>query len=429
VVKQVGEGQAPAAQSLAERVLDRVPALADALVATIEEQNPGYRTMAVVPRDELWCSCRDNLTRVLEMIARPSSDRDSSDRDSSDRDSPGSGPAGSRDYYDAAWATGRRRAVQGMPLDDVLRSFRLGGRLVWEALIDQAHADDLADAEGLLDVATRVWEVVDATSAQVAAAYHFAESDLLRADAHRMAMLWEGLLNGQAKVTAFAHEVSRILGLPVEGPYAVVVADPGPAGVGTAGLRQRLAALEIVSVWQTRADALVGVLALRQPTLDGVLGPVREALTGPAGVSLVVRGLAEADVAYQQALLARRTVVGGQADTAALEERLPDALLLSSPELARQLIRRWLGALLEIAPAERRLLLGTLQIWVATGGSVKHTADAVFCHRNTVINRLQRMQAITGHDFADPGGLVELKLALRAAALMPNPDELDQRHP
>ncbi|HEY2579106.1 MAG TPA: helix-turn-helix domain-containing protein [Streptosporangiaceae bacterium] len=413
-MKQVGGSKASAAQSLAARLLDRVPALADALVRTIEEQNPGYRTMAVVPRDELWRACHDNLTRVLEMIAQPGL---------------GTGPAGSGEHYDAAWATGQRRAVQGMPLDDVLRSYRLGGRLVWEALIDQAHADHLVDAEGLLDVATRVWEVVDATSAQVAAAYHFAESDLLRADSRRMATLWEGLLSGQAKIAAFGYEVSRILGVPVEGPYAVVVADHSPASTDTANLRQRLAAQEIVSVWQTRVDALVGVLALRQPTLSGVLGPVREALGAPAGVSLVVRGLAEVDTAYQQAMLARRTVVGGAAEVAALEERLPDALLLSSPELARQLMRRWLGGLLEIPPAERRLLLGTLQIWVATGGSVKNTADAAFCHRNTVINRLQRMQAITGHDFADPGCLVELKLALRAAALMPNPDELDQRDP
>lgn len=412
MVEQVGAGSVPTAELLATRVLDRVPELADALVRTIEEQNPGYRTMAVVPRGELRRSCYDNLTRVLQMIARPGAD---------------SGPAGSHGHYDAAWATGRRRAAQGMPLDDVLRSFRLGGRLVWEALIDQAHADQLADTAGLLDVATRVWEVVDATSAQVAAAYHFAESDLLRADAHRMAMLWEGLLSGQAKVTAFAYEVSRILGVPVEGPYAVVVADPGPASADTAGLRQRLAAQEVVSVWQARADALVGVLALRKPTLSGVLGPVREALNAPAGVSLVVRGLAEVDTAYRQATLARRTIVGDKAEAAALEERLPDALLLSSPELAHQLVRRWLGGLLEIAPAERRLLLGTLQIWVATGGSVKHTADAAFCHRNTVINRLQRMQAITGHDFADPGCLVELKLALRAAALMPGPDETGQR--
>jgi hypothetical protein len=414
MVSQPGSNKAPAAQQLAARVLDRVPALADVLVRIIEEQNPGYRTMSVVPQDELRSSCHDNLTRVLQMIAQPG---------------PDSGPAGSREHFDAAWATGRRRAEQGMPLDDVLRSFRLGGRLVWEALIDQAHADQLADTEGLLDVATRVWEVVDATSAQVAAAYHFAESDLLRTDAHRMAMLWEGLLSGRAKVTSFAYEVSRILGVPVEGPYAVVVADPGPACADPALLRQRLAAREIVSVWQARSDALVGMLALRQPTLDGVLDPLRGTLDTQAGVSLVVRGLAEVDVAYRQALLARRTIIGGKPDAAALEERLPDALLLSSPELARQLVRRWLGGLLEIAPAERRLLLGTLQIWVATGGSVKQTADAAFCHRNTVINRLQRMQAITGHDFADPSCQVELKLALRAAALMPDAGQVEQRNP
>jgi PucR C-terminal helix-turn-helix domain/GGDEF-like domain len=402
------------AAELAARVLERVPALADELVRTIEEQNPGYRTMAVVPRDELWRSCHDNLTRVLQMIAQPG---------------PDGGPADNREDFDAAWVTGRQRAEQGMPLDDVLRSFRLGGRLVWEALIDQAHADHLVDTEGLLAVATRVWEVVDATSAQVAAAYHFAEGDLLRTDAHRMAMLWEGLLSGRAKAVSFAYEVSRILGVPAEGPYAVVVADLSPDNADAAQLRQRLVAQEIVSVWQARADTLVGVLALRQPTLAGVLEPLREELATRAGVSLVVRGLAEVDTAYRQAMLARRTVLGNQADAAALEERLPDALLLSSPELAHQLMRRWLGGLLEIAAPERRLLLGTLQIWVGTAGSIKQTADAAFCHRNTVINRLQRMQAITGHDFADPSCLVELKLALRAAALMPDTGEFAQFSP
>jgi hypothetical protein len=405
-MRQANGGTARAEESLAVRILARVPGLADALVQMIEKENPAYRTMAVVPGDDLWRSCHDNLTRILQLIARRPGD---------------GGTAGSAQHYDAARATGRRRAEQGMPLDDVLRSFRLGGRLVWEALIDQAHADHLADRDGLLDLATRVWEVIDATSAQVAAAYHAAEGELLRADAQRMAVLWEGLLYGRAKDTAFAYEVSQILCVPVEGRYAVVVADARPGKNKVARLRQQLAARDIVSVWQVRADSLVGLLALREPTLGYALGVLREALAGPAGVSLVARGLTEVDAAYQQAALARRTILGDHPDVAALGERLPDALLLSSPGLARQLVHRWLGGLLEMPAAERRLLLGTLQIWVATGGSVKHTADAAFCHRNTVLNRLQRMQAITGHDFTDPGCLVELKLALRAAALMPGP--------
>jgi len=401
-MKQVnGNGQTRAAESLAVRVLARVTALTDVLVRTIEDQNPGYRTVGVVPQDDLWRSCHDNLTRVLELIAEGAQGL----------------PPETDGRYDAARATGRRRAEQRMPLDDVLRSFRLGGRLVWESLIDQAHVDNSVDTDGLLDVATRVWEVVDTTSAQVAAAYHSTESNLVRTDEQRRAALWEGLLHGRAKELAFAYEASRIIGIPVEGPCAAVVADIGPA----TQWERRLAADRIGSAWQVRANTLVGLLTLRQPTVDTAVAALKDVLDVPAGVSLVVRGLAEVDVAYRQALLARRTLPAGRNEIAVLAERLPEALLLSAPELAEQLVHRWLGDLLAVPAAERRLLLGTLQIWVATGGSIRHTAEAACCHRNTVINRLQRMQAITGHDFADPACQVELALALRASALLAGP--------
>jgi hypothetical protein len=408
MVRYNGSGSAATAEPLAIRVLARVSPLSDALVGAIQEHNPGYRTVDVVPIDDLWQSCHDNLTRVLELVAEQPAHADSPDTDP---------------RYDAARATGRRRAEQRMPLDDVLRSFRIGGRLVWEALIDQARADDAVDTEALLAVATRVWEVVDSTSAQVAAAYHAMERELLRADEQRRAVLWEGLLHGRATELAFAHEVSRVLGIPVDGPYAAVVVDSvidsaADADRGAATLARRLATKEIASAWQSRADLLVGIVALAGSTVDSVRAVLRATLDLPAGVSLVVQGLAEADVAYRQAVLARRTLLPGRNEIAVLEERLPEALLLSSPELADQLVRRWLGELMRVPGPERRLLLGTLQIWVATGGSIRQTADIARCHRNTVINRLQRMQAITGHDFGDPACQVELGLALRASAVL-----------
>src|SRR3954469_16873569 len=89
-------------EALAESVLLHLPALTDALVETIYEQNPAYREMGAVPQQDLWRSCHDNVARVVQMIA--------------DND----------DHFDAAQATGRRRAEQRMPLDDVLKSFRLG---------------------------------------------------------------------------------------------------------------------------------------------------------------------------------------------------------------------------------------------------------------------------------------------------------------
>jgi DNA-binding PucR family transcriptional regulator len=69
--------------------------------------------------------------------------------------------------------------------------------------------------------------------------------------------------------------------------------------------------------------------------------------------------------------------------------------------------------------AERRLLLDTLNAWLSTGGSINQTANAVHCHRNTVINRLRRIESITELDLADTTAHLELSLALRASWLLP----------
>lgn len=94
--------------------------------------------------------------------------------------------------------------------------------------------------------------------------------------------------------------------------------------------------------------------------------------------------------------------------------RLPEALLLSSPEVAGRLVAVWLGPLLALPPAELEPLLRTLEAWVATGGSTTHTAERVHCHRNTVLNRLRRIAALTGQERFDGVPPLELGLALRA---------------
>ncbi len=393
------------ATSLVADVLSRVPELTDALVTLIGEQNPGYRRMNVVPPHDLWQSCHDNLTRVLQLVSRAA----------------GEEPGGA-DLYDAARATGRQRAQQRMPLDDVLRSFRLGGRLVWEALIDRARAGQLADPDELLDLASWVWKVVDDTSAQVAIAYHATERELVRVDEQRRATLWEGLLHGRAKEPAFALQAAQSIGVPVDGPYVVVVldggddTDTGDDRTGSA-LECGLAEVGIVSVWQARAGTLVGLLAVADTA--AALRVLRADPRVPAGVSMTVPSLADVDVAYRQAVLARNTVPPGRVEVAALADRLPEALLLNSPALAEALVERRLGPLLKVPRAERRLLLDTLNAWLETGGSINRTANAVHCHRNTVINRLRRVETITGLDLTDTAAHLELSLALRASWLLP----------
>lgn len=371
----------------------RIEPLTDRLVDTIEASNPGYRATRLVPRADLWDSCHDNIRRVLELLAVVVDGARG----------PGEGSEALDAAYDAARATGRRRAEQGLPLDDVLRSFRMGGRLIWDDLVEQARS--ALDAEELREVGTRLWEVVDETSAQVAAAYHAAERAAVRADEQLRAELWEGLLSGRAKEPGFAHEAARILDVPVAGDYLVVVGER----LDMVRLEEALAPLP--SAWVRRSGGVVGLVPLgRAP--ERVLGILRDRVDGPAGVSAVVSGLAGVDTGMRQASLAVRTP--GVEGLAAFDDCLPDALLLTAPEVAGRLVAVWLGPLLALPAAELDPLLDTLEAWVATGGSTTHTAARVHCHRNTVINRLRRVATLTGQDRFDGVPPLELGLALRA---------------
>jgi len=70
----------------------------------------------------------------------------------------------------------------------------------------------------------------------------------------------------------------------------------------------------------------------------------------------------------------------------ALEDHLVATLVGADPVVAGLLGRTVLGLLQEVAPAERRLLLETVEVWVASGGSAAVAAQSLFCHRDTVLN-------------------------------------------
>ncbi|WP_310962045.1 PucR family transcriptional regulator [Nocardioides terrisoli] len=368
----------------------RLEALTDLLVAAIVDENAGYRTVPVVPLDDLRRSCHDNVDRVLELLGRSVAGEDVAE-----------GP-----WYDAAVQTGHRRARQGFPLDDVLGSFRIGGRLIWQDLVEQADGDADLDADELRGIGTRLWEVVDRTSSHVARAYHEAERDLVRADEQRGAALWEELLRGRAREPAFAASAAQTLDLPAAGPYAAValsgsVDDPS-AHLGRVGL---------VSAWHRRTDAVIGVVALGRHGVSVVVSALVSS-GARGGVSGRVADLAEIDTAFDQAAVTLRTVPRGVAQVAAYDDRLLAALLLDSPKVADRLVRRWLQPLLDLPPAESRVLLTTLRAWVDSGGAITRTAELAHCHRNTAMNRIARIGTLLDMNLGEGSVPVEIPIAL-----------------
>lgn len=378
---------------------ERVGPLTQLLVSTIQAENPDYRDGLVVTRADLEDSCRSNITRVLELLVA-----------SLDV----AVPVGDDPVYDAAKETGRRRAEQGIPLDAVLRSFRLGGRLIWEDLHDQVTTGGELDVDGLREVGTRLWVVVDATSAQVAAAYHAAERAMLRADDQRRSALWEDVMGGRAHDLAFAREAARILDVPATGPLLVLALD-WPDVLDTVELEHALAALPVRATFVRRTDTVIGLVFAGEVRPEHVIDVVRKLASCAVGVSSVIDGLPATDRGLAQASVALQTLAG-RPGVALFDECLPDALLLSAPEVSGHLVARWLGGVLALPTAESEQLLATLEAWVASGGSAVATAAAVHCHRNTVANRLRRVGDLTGLELGEIPPL-GLGLALRALRL------------
>jgi hypothetical protein len=386
----------PAVAGLGLAVLSRLEQLTDDLVEAILREDPSYSGPGRTPREDLRRSCHDNLQRILQCLTGTAD--------------PGTDP------FDAPHATGHRRAVQGMPLESVLHAFRVGFRIIWEALVAEARDRGGRDLEALVDAASDVWELVDVFSSAVAAGYRQTESDLARRDERQRDALVDALLEGRGTERAVAADAASALDLPEHGRYTVVVL-AGEDGRRRAGDALRAAGMRVA--WRTRTDRDIGLVSLGTLTPTDLVAALQRLGGVRAGVAPEVDGLAEVNVAHRHAETALRALPPVGAAVGDLDARLPGALIVTAPDLAGRLVQRALGGVLDLERDERKVLLETLRTWLETGGSAGQTASRLYCHRNTVLNRLRRVEGLTGRSVERVDDLVEWSLALLALDVLP----------
>ena len=370
--------------------------LTDRLVETILREDPSYSGPGRTPREDLHRSCHDNLLRILQWLSGTTD--------------------AATDPFDAPRATGQRRAEQGMPLESVLHAYRLGYRIIWEGLVQEARQRGPEGIEALVEAAIEVWILVDEFSMAVANAYRETEAEFARRDDRRRDALVDALLEGRGAERAVAADAAAALDLPEHGRYAVVVLS-GPDTSRTAG--DALTSRGLRVAWRSRTDREIGLVSLGRCQPCEVVALLLAGGGLRAGVSPAVDGLSEVDVAHRLAETALRALPAGESLVAELDERLPGALLVTAPDLADRLVRRALGALLDLESSECSLLLETLRTWLETGGSAGQTATRLYCHRNTVLNRLRRLEALTDRSLDRVDHLVEWSLALLALDVLP----------
>ena len=381
-------------------LMTRVDVLADRLVAALDAEEHGYRATGSVPPEELHRSCRDNILAVLQIL--------------------GDAIPSGMDVLEAPRAAGRRRARQRLPLDAVLDSFRIGGRVIWQDLAGEARSCGPAATDAVLDAATSVWEVVDRVSSEVAEAYRVTELEIHRADSAHTRAVMEGLLAGLGHEPGFAAEAARALGLPAVGRFVVVVAAEADGNeAALPGFRAALAANGLSSAWHSWPDQFVGIVALGEHAIVAAQEVLRAQSGVRVGVSAVVAGLAEVQQGHLQAGAALATLPLGSTGTVLLEDALPAAILIAQPELGLRLVQVVLGDVLALAEPDRDLVLETIRAWLAADGSPSATAAMLYCHRNTVLNRLRRIETLIGRTVESTTTRVELALALTALDVLP----------
>lgn len=375
----------------------RMPRLIDDACAAVVDRIPMYRDEQPVSGAELRRSVEDNLRFLVAAIGRPEAPLDLA----------------------APRETGRRRALQGAPLPEVLQAYRLSFATLWDALVDRARRSrQLAGVDALLTASSMIWQVTDDHALALTEAYRAATAEVLLAQQRRRSALVEALLTGHPGPEAGPWEAATLLDLPPDGHLVVVAGDTrGLAQESLRGIERRLAARGIVSGWRLTPAQQLGVVSLQADQRDTMLEVLREAASARTGVSPPYRSLADTPRALHLAQAALAGLPSGVADVRIFNPSPLAALMVCEPSEGRRLADQVLGPVLQLSPDDRTTLLDTLNTYLDHEGSAEHAGAALYCHPNTVRYRLRRLQELTGRSLTDPHGIAELATAAYALRL------------
>ena len=369
-----------ALQRIVVTMRHQADAFVDRAVRRIVSTVDSYDSDRVVERDDLWWSVYRNLEVVLLAL----------------------GEERMVDEEELALRRqlGRRRAQQGMPIDDVMRAFRVGYAVLWEALSETARSLGPEYAEILLEKATHVWMTFDHVTSAVAQA-HRETLTTRQLDRRRRAHMF---LSGLQRYPQDAHateEICRSLGFDPTGSFTFAVISNGDQPPPLSGRDllvidqpDRTVVLSAHGGEPSRAEATFAGMLRRNHVRHIGVGVLRQGLTGAK------QSLDDAEAAFRAAVSLDIPVVLFRSDW------LTCLAMRNSNQLS-----------VLVAPAVHALdsdsdLWATLTAFLEADGSLTATGKALYVHANTVAYRLRQFAQRTGIDPRTATGMALTQLAL-----------------
>ena len=310
---------------------------------------------------------------------------------------------------------GSKRARAGIPPESLTSAVRLDFSILWAELLEIAAPDDAGLLASRVDL---VWRVVDEFATRTHMSYLTERVRMAQEESSIQREFIARLFNQSTLSTETSAQVGSALGISPDA-WCGLVAAGGEAGAGLRAasaqfgsglqLRHRLFLHEsggttylfwpLPAPRATPRGAPVQVPQL-PPSLAGI----------PCGFVPEVHGLralpAAARTAESLAALIRPNDSGPLSADAAWARLANQNLQDAGLDLAAQVEE----ALEECRGGERERLMETVRHFLSTG-NITVTAEQLFCHRNTILNRLNRFEELTGIDLTVPSQAARLVVA------------------
>ena len=310
---------------------------------------------------------------------------------------------------EAAYSLGRGEARSGRSMDALLAAYRVGARVAWREMADEATAAGIA-VETMAKFAELVFAYIDELSAASVAGHTDELSTTGRVRERYLERLGHHLLSG-ASADVLAASAERASWTVPDTLTAVLLPAAHVRGVtrllgqGTLHPEEDLPGLEDDD--ETDLLLVPDLAGHDRQWLLGVLSG-RHAVVGPSRPWRQVRS------SYQRALRGLAFGVPGDEDSLPVdtERHLVDLVLGADPEALADLRTQALAPLSKLRPATAERLKATLRSWLLHQGRRDDVAADLFVHAQTVRYRMGQVRELYGDRLDDPQAVLELTVAL-----------------
>jgi hypothetical protein len=376
----VGDYQLAAIGQLVERVAPRFDDIVDSMMAAYVGRIESYRTAPPELMADFREGARASVFAGLAILR---------------------GSVSTESLSNPLADIGRRRARQGLPLQDVLLAFQIGARTVWETLLDEVPEDAAERADLVTALMGGLLDLTAAATTSVSAAY-VEESEALLADEELDLQVIVEVLSGVRAHDANLAERAERRDIDL-GSISWCVARCVPEDESGQCVRELRRALPSAAVGRLH-DVVVAFVPGEVPSKVGELSEL-----GLASAADTADGSRRARAAAKVAAYFGRDIVS-------YDEVVPLAAVLDAPDEDRAaFVEAHLGALLRDPRGED--LVSSLDAFYRHG-SIATAARSLYVHRHTLEYRLKRVEDLVRGDLSDP----VTKLLMQLALVLRSPD-------